>query len=174
MIFKQIEFESIIGKLPKLNMPYIEIPIEVVEHFGGKFKVRLLCRVNNNSQFQCGLVALGEGRGYISLNAKRMKEFKVEIGDKVSVGLEIDDSKYGMPVPEELSELLNIDEEGNFRFHSLSPGKQRYIIHYVNQVKNSDLKIQKSIMLIDNLKKTTIGKENFREILGLPPREEKE
>jgi hypothetical protein len=78
---------------------------------------------------------LGEGKGYITLNNKRMKELGLSIGDWVEVVLNPDESKYGMPVPEELAELLRQDPEGERRFEMLTPGKQRYIIHYIKSGK---------------------------------------
>jgi uncharacterized protein YdeI (YjbR/CyaY-like superfamily) len=94
-----------------------------------------------------------------------MKELGVKNKDIVEVELKKDSSKYGMEVPEELKELLLQDSEGNRRFNLLPPGKQRYIIYYVAGVKSTQLRINRAIRLIENLKKTKEGKESFREIL---------
>lgn len=163
-----IQFTSKIYKLKYLlDVHYVEVPMDVIKTLGGKLKIRLLCSINGNPSFQCGMVALGSGNAYISVNKKRMKEFGIKFGEKVKVALQKDDSKYGMDVPEELSELLKQDDEGNRRFKMLPPGTQRYIIYYVAQVKSSQLRINRAIKLITNLKKIKEGKEIFREILGL-------
>jgi uncharacterized protein YdeI (YjbR/CyaY-like superfamily) len=96
-----------------------------------------------------------------------MKQLGLRMGEEATVALEPDHSTYGAEVPEELTELLRQDEEGHERFHVLSPGKQRYIIHYVGAVKSSQLRIDRAIRLIENLKRLPRGKEDFREILGL-------
>lgn len=147
-------------------MHYLEVPQEVVQQLGGTFKARLCCTVNGSLTFQCGLVALGQGLGYISINSKRMKELGVRNGDKVTVSLVRDESNYGMEMPPELAELLQQDEEGRARFRLLTPGRQRYIIQYVSTVKNSQLRIDRAILLIENLKRLPKGKESFREMLG--------
>ena len=72
-----------------------------------------------------------------------------------------------MEMPPELAELLRQDEEGKTRFNQLTPGRQRYIIHYVSAVKSSQLRIDRAILLIENLKKLPKGKESFRETLGM-------
>jgi hypothetical protein len=162
-----INFQTRIDRLDKLKLNYIEIPAAIVEKMGGTFKIRLLCSVNNAGSFQGGLVALGEGKGYITLNNKRLKELGLTIGDWVEVSLNPDNSKFGMPVPEELEELLRQDPEGERRFEMLTPGRQRYIIHYINQVKSSQLRIDRALLLIGNLKKLPEGKEDFRGMLGL-------
>ena len=146
---------------------YLEVPPEVIQQLGGKLKQRLRCTLNNTLTFQCGLVALGQGAAYISLNSKRMKEARVKLGDEVSVSLQPDESEYGMEVPEELAELLRQDDEGLHRFRLLTPGKQRYIIQYVASVKSSQLRIDRALLLINNLKTLPVGKENFRQMLGL-------
>ena len=160
-----VEFNSYIDQLEYLlNVHHLTVPAEVVEKIG--IKTRLICTINNSLSFQCGMVALGEGRAYITVNNARMKKLKIKHGDEVAVKLEKDDSKYGMPVPAELQELLRQDDEGLRRFEALPKGMQRYIIFYVSGVKSSQLRIDRAIFLIENLKKTTEGKETFREILG--------
>jgi hypothetical protein len=166
-----VKFKTRIDRLPHLlNMHYIEIPERIIKKLGGKYSMRLMCTVNSSLTFQGGIVALGEGRGYISINTRRMKQIGVVAGDTVSIELNKDDSKYGMEIPEELSTLLEQDPEGKKRFDNLTPGRQRYIIHYVSSVKSVQLRIDRAILLITNLKKLPPGKENFREMLGLPPR----
>ncbi|MCY1308411.1 Bacteriocin-protection, YdeI or OmpD-Associated [compost metagenome] len=56
-------------------------------------------------------------------------------------------------MPEELAELLAIDEEGNRLFQALKPGRQRDILYYVNGAKSVQVRIDRAIMMIDRLKK---------------------
>ncbi len=166
-----IQFQTYISRLAHLvGMHYLEIPATIVKKLAANFNIRLLCTVNDSITFQCGLVALGNGSAYISINAKRMKTLGVKNGDEVTVILKEDKSKYGMEVPKELSELFKQDLEGKKRFDLLPPGKQRYIIYYVSQVKSTQLRIDRAILLITNLKRLPLGKEAFREMLGLEKR----
>jgi hypothetical protein len=43
---------------------------------------------------------------------------------------------------------------------------QRYIIHHADGVKSPQLRIERALMMIENLKKLPVGKEEFRRILG--------
>ena len=106
-----MKFSSTVYKLDHLNTHYIEIPVAIVKKLGGKFNIRLLCTLNNKLTFQCGIVALGEGKGYISLNAKRLTTFHLKKGDAVNVLLKKDDSEFGAEVPEELAEVFAQDQE---------------------------------------------------------------
>ncbi|WP_018128084.1 YdeI/OmpD-associated family protein [Balneola vulgaris] len=163
-------FKSFIDKHYKLRMHYITVPSDQVKAIGG-IGTRLICRVNDNPPFQCGLVALGGGAAYISLNKARLKSFGLTLGNEVQVHLELDQSKYGLEVPEELQALLEQDEEGAKLFDTLTDGQQRYIIYYVSQVKSSALKIDRAIMMIRNLKTMPEGPFSFRHLVGIPPRD---
>jgi len=163
---KPVSFKTHIDKLSYLNTFYLEIPANVVKKIGGIGKMRLLCEVNKKITFQCGLMSLPEGKAYISINSKRMKQLGVEQGDTVDISLTEDKSEFGVDVPEELVELFKQDPEGKKRFDQLKPGMQRYILNYVAIVKSPQLRVDRAFMLISNLKTLPIGKENFREILG--------
>lgn len=153
----------------KLKLTIAVVPKVLVDRVGG-LGTRLLCSVNGFPVFHCGLVAFGNGRGYITINKKRLKEYGIGIGDEVWLELEHDHSKYGVEMPEELDALLEQDREGASLFESLTDGQKRYLINYVALVKSSQLKIDRAIMLINNLK-TMPDKFDFRHLLGKPPRE---
>lgn len=163
----KIKLSSTIEQLPHLvGMHYLFIPAAAVKKMGGKFKVRVICTVNNTLQYQGGIVALGEGNGYISINKARLKQLGLKAGDVVDFTLENDESEFGMTIPEELQEMFNQDDEAKERFDLLTKGMQRYIIHYVSSVKSSQLKIDRAFTLLNNLKKLPKGKETFRAMLG--------
>ena len=166
MITSQISFKTSMVHLDSLRIYYLEVPAVIVTKLGGISKQRLICTTKSVS-WQCGLVALGKGKGYISLNKKLIKQLDIKEGDTVTASLKKDESKYGMEMPEELKELLNQDKEGNKRYHAIVPGKQRYIIYYIQQVKSSQLLVERAIMLIENLKKLPKGKESYKGLFGI-------
>lgn len=142
----------------------------MVEYVGG-IGTRLLCSINKHDLFHCGLVAKGGGTAYITVSKARQKDFGIEFNEELHISLELDHSKYGVPISEELEALLEQDRGGAHLFESLTPGQQRYIINYVGGVKSSQKKIDRAILLINNLK-TMGNKFDFRHLLGMPPREE--
>lgn len=167
----KLEFTTTIGVLRHLmNASYIEVPKNIIDQLGG-FNNRLICTVNNVLSYQCGTMALGEGRGYITLSKARIKKLKVAEGSIVKIILEPDHSEFGTTVPEELEAVFATDSEGFERFSKLSKGLQRYVINHVAAVKATEKRIERALLLIGNLKNEPVGKENFRSMLGLPPRE---
>ena len=162
---KAISFKTHIDILNYLKTSYLEIPETVVKKIGGIGKQRLICEVNKLIKFQCGLMALGEGRAYVSINAKRMKELKINIGDTVSVTITKDESEYGVELAEEITELFSQDPEMKIRFDDLAPGKQRYILNYVTVVKSKNLRLERAFLLLTNLKNMPSGKEQMRDLI---------
>jgi hypothetical protein len=162
---------DLLGHLP--GMHYLEIPASAVRELGGTFKLRVICRVASGPralEFRAGLMALGGGKAYISITKRRMKELGLGQGGRPRVTLRPDRGRYGMEMPAELRALLEQDEVGRARFAQLSPGKQRYVIFYVSGVKSEERRLDRAVLLIENLKRLPLGKETFRQMLGLPPR----
>ena len=90
---------------------------------------------------------------FIMVNKQRRTELGLTVGDTVNVVLEKDESKYGMPMPEELQEVLNQDPEGDKAFHMLSAGKRRSMMYYIGKLKDIDKRIHTALVFIEHLKK---------------------
>ncbi len=142
---------------------YLPVPVDISSYFIENKKKRLKCTLNGQITFQCALMPYGEGKYFINVNKERRRKLKIETGDDVEVVLMPDDSKYGLPMPEEFSELLKIDEEGNRIFHELTPGKQRNLLFIVGKPKSSDKRLEKAVVVIEHLKSTK-GKINFKDL----------
>ena len=78
---------------------------------GGKFNKRVVIKIQNIS-WQAGIVALGEGAGYITLSKARMK-LGLVFGETIEFELTEDDSEYGIEMAEEFEEILNQDQDAN-------------------------------------------------------------
>jgi hypothetical protein len=154
-----------VHKLEHLSGYYLDIPASFVKKVGGVTKARWICKIGNVS-WQCGLVAHKKGSAYILLNQKLMKQANLTLGSSATMELTPDHSKFGMTVPKELKVLFAQDKEGKERFEALAPGKRRYIIYYVNQVKASQLRVERAVRCISNLKRLPKGKESFAGILA--------
>jgi hypothetical protein len=161
-----ISFKTKIYKLEHLSGHYINVPASVVKKAGGPGKQRYVCTVDKNMSWKCGLVSHKAGGAYILLNKKQMQMGKFNVGQEINVSLKKDSSKYGMDIPKELKEVFKQDEIGKERFDALLPGKRRYIIYYVSQVKSVELRVERALRLISNLKKLPPGKETFQGILA--------
>ena len=154
-----------------MGYTHITVPADIVEKVGG-FNTRLLCSVNGHKKIHCGLMGKGDGRGLIIINKARVKKWGLDFNTEIEANIELDHSRYGMEIPEELEALLEQDREGSDAFEQITPGQQRYIINYVDSVKSVQKRIDRAIMLINNLKSMPAGTFDFRHLLGMPPRED--
>ena len=122
---------------------------------------RVRCTLDDIAPYSCALIPGGEGSYFILVNKSRLRALGKQAGSEVRVQLTQDDSPYGMPMPEELGELLALDPEGNAYFHALTPGKQRSLIYQVSHPKRSETRLRKAVVIVEFLK-TNHGKLDFK------------
>ena len=84
---------------------------------------------------------------------QKQKELGLSLGDEFEMQLFEDTSKYGVDMPEELEAVLMSDYEAYQIFESLTAGKKRSFIYGVLRFKNSQQKIDKALILCENLKR---------------------
>ncbi|WP_439583150.1 YdeI/OmpD-associated family protein [Dyadobacter bucti] len=147
-------FESLLERFPgKGGFYYLIVPDEVAELFvEGRKPGRMVCLLNEKVEFQCAIRPKGDGGFYINVATALRTKAKIRLGDKIQVQVRKDESTYGRDMPEELTELLAIDEEGNRLFHELTPSHQRGIIHYIASSNVVQTRIDRAIKMIDRLK----------------------
>jgi bifunctional DNA-binding transcriptional regulator/antitoxin component of YhaV-PrlF toxin-antitoxin module len=136
---------------------HIPVPDEAVTPFKDMKAKRVICTLNGTERFHCALMPDGNGGYFINLNKELRTKLDLEIGDEVSFYLEKDESKYGLPMPEEMEELLRQDEEFDRFFHALTPGKQRTLIFMAGKPKTSDTRLRKALAIMGHLKEMNGG-----------------
>ena len=158
------KFDSLLIQISEsLRYAGVLVPAQIAKEFVEGDNSRVLCAINGNEAFQGALMPKGDSSYFINVNKSRRKQYKIALGDTVSVELQKDNSKYGLPLPDEFQELLYQDPEGSRIFHSLTMGKQRSLIYIIGKPKSSTLKIEKGITVLDYLKKAN-GKLDFKEL----------
>jgi hypothetical protein len=121
---------------------------------------RIICSINNSISFHCGMLPKNTFH-YIMLSKEKIKILNLEIHDEISVEIFPDQSEFGMEMCEELQEVLFSDPDGNSLFEKLTSGKKRSIIYLISKTKNSQLRIEKSFVFLEHLKRNK-GKIDFR------------
>lgn len=161
----ELHFEGILEQSGNSLWGYhVVIPADVLEQMTalgiGK---RIICRINNTIETQSGIIPWGEGRQVVMLNKSIRDRLKINPGTSVHMEIGADESTYGLPMSDELAEVLHQDPEGNHLFHALTPGKQRSLIYWAGLVKNTDGRIKRALAITNHLKATN-GKVNFRQL----------
>ncbi len=128
---------------------YILIEPSIVQTLTDESKPRLICTIDDHYEFQCGISHMGDGNFYIILAANRLKKIGKGMGDPVTFSLRIDPNPLGAEIPEVMQVLLEQDDDLLKRFHSLTDGKKRGMIHYVSSTKNIDLQVKRTIFMLE-------------------------
>lgn len=132
---------------------HVPVPaVEVESLLNGTNQRRVLCLINGKEKIHAALMPDGLGDFFININKELRKKLKIEEGDELFLELEKDESKYGMPMPDEFEELLQQDPEFESHFENLTPGKQRNMIYVVAKVKSSEIRLRKTLIIAEHLK----------------------
>ncbi len=131
---------------------FLDIPGKIGKRFETDPKTRrVVCTLNGSHTFQCALMP-NKGEFVISINKPIREKLGIGDGDIVDVELVADTSKYGLPMPDELAEVLRQDKEGDKLFHALTAGKRRSLIYLINNTKGIDRRIHNALIVIEHLK----------------------
>jgi Bacteriocin-protection, YdeI or OmpD-Associated len=132
--------------------PFFKIPNAIAEALLENTKdKRVQCILNNEITIPRA-ISKKDDFYYVLMNQEILKKLQLDFGSVISVTLSPDVSKYGMPICEEFQEMLLQDPEGETLFDKLTPGKQRSLIFYINKIKSSQLKIERSFIILEHLK----------------------
>lgn len=125
---------------------------------------RVLCRFDGQDPPRhVALMPDGQGGYFINFGKDLRKSLQIAEGDTVDLELSPDNSRYGMPLPEEMAVLLEQDPEAEKYFHGLSLGKQRALLYLIGKPKTSATRLKKAIGITDYLKRVE-GRLDFKEM----------
>lgn len=146
-------FQTHISKFDDSIWSYhLKVPEDIYQSFA-KLKIkRVLMQINSSEKLHAGFMPEGNGKYFLMLSKELMKNLQFAGGQLVSVCIEEDTTRYGMPISDEMKELLELDPEGEALFHNLTPGKIRSLLHFINKFKSSDKRIEKSIIILEHIK----------------------
>ena len=113
---------------------------------------RVICRVGN-ARLHAALNPRKQGGYWIYMNAATVKSEGLRVGALVTFSLELDKSPLQFEVPEEFAEVLETDPEAKTIFSALTPGTQRGLIYLVTQVKSTDKRIARALLIAEKLKR---------------------
>ncbi len=133
----------------------ILVPETIVQLFLDSGQKRVVVQISFNGKSVRFYAALQKYHGnyHITFNQVNQKKLGVLPTDYFTVELSKDTSKYGVEMPEEFEAVLQSDPEALTIFESLTPGKKRSLIYYILKIKNSQTRIDKALVITENLKR---------------------
>lgn len=148
------KFKSIlICDPPEKGWHYISVEAKHAEKFEKKGSTRrVICTLNGIETFPCALMPY-QGTYFVMVNKDRRERLGISPGSKVTVEIAADESEFGMPMPEELEEVLNQDADGERHFRDLKDGAKRSMMYYIGKLKDVDRRINAALIFVEHLKK---------------------
>jgi len=159
---KPLRFTAILEKSTnKLWGSHLRVPQPIAKKLTSGGSRRVLRTLNGSKAHQCALLPFGKDSFVLSVNKGLCKTLHIDIGSSVTVTLQKDETKYGLPLPAELSELFRQDADGSRLFHSLTPGRQRTLLYIIGSGKDSEARAWRSSIIIRHLRDNA-GKIDYR------------
>ena len=128
----------------KMAVPFIE---------AGKSRVQVKATFEDRSISFHAALRKYQGHYVMMFSKSKQKELQLLPNDQFQLQLFEDTSTYGVEVPEEFEAVLSSDLEAFKIFESFTKGKQRGIIYMITRFKDSQRKIDKTLILCENLKR---------------------
>ncbi len=142
---------------------HVRVPAAAVAAMNAGTSRRIRCSVEGLPERQCALLPIGKGTMVIAINATLRAKLGCQFGDRIRLTIRRDASNYGLPMPEELEELLRQDKRANALFHSLTPGRRRTLLHIVGSVRRPDLRLLRANAVVRHLHAHD-GQIHYREL----------
>ena len=100
-----------------------------------------------------GAIQKRNGNYYMMFGKRYQKKLGIFPNDLFELQFFEDSSKYGVEVPEEFEAVMLSDYDAYQIFESLTDGRKRGLIYAIARYKNSQTKIDKTLLLCKNLKR---------------------
>lgn len=121
---------------------YLKLDAEIIDRFSRKRATRMICTIDKEVSYRCGLNHLGDGNFYIIIAGKYLQKLNKEIGSEVSYKIEEDPDQLGVEIPEVLTVFLGQDLEAKAIFDRLTDGKKRSLIYSFAKIKDIDKQVK--------------------------------
>lgn len=131
------------------------LPEEIVRPFLDKNlkRVKVQATFEGKTLDFHGAIQKRHGKHYMMFGKRYQKELGICPNEYFQLQFFEDNSKYGVEMPEELDAVLLSDYEAFQIFDAFTDGKKRGIIYAIARYKNSQTRIDKSILVCENLKR---------------------
>lgn len=152
-----VTLKSDIFTIGLLDQYHLYIPNEIAAPFAKAKQLRVKVKAKhktNTIEFYAAIKRDKNTDDYKMMFGKRLqKELGVFFNDYFEMQLLEDTSKYGVDMPEELDAVFKSDYEAFEIFENLTAGKKRSIIYIIIRIKNSQTRIDKALLMCENLKR---------------------
>lgn len=138
-----------------MNSHALQLPEYIVLPFLEKDlkRVKAVASFNGKELTFHGAIQKRNNNYYMTFGKRYQKQLGIFRNEYFQLQFFEDRSKYGVEVPEEFDAVMKSDIEAHQIFESFTKGKQRGIIYGIARYKNPQTRIDKSLLVCENLKR---------------------
>lgn len=148
-------------------MHLLPVPPDIYAALEGKKPFRVKVTLPGEVHWKAAVMSNGAGSGWIGVSKKMVKTHHLPLGVPMPVKLEPDTDQETWPLPEEMVEVLALDDEAQKYFNKLTEGKKRSITVYINQTNQPQRRVERALLIAENLKRYK-GKGSAMQLLSKP------
>jgi hypothetical protein len=141
-----------------LRHHYVAVPSKAVEAIKSSGSRRVVATING-VELRRALNSRVDGPTFLILGQPLLKKLNVALGDTVKITLKIDTQPDRVDMAEELTAVLDTDEEAAALFYAMTLGKRRSLELYVSSAKSVDTRIKRALELAEKIKTRTLYSE---------------
>lgn len=134
---------------------YIPVPPEIADDLLATSGRRVIAVMNGHEERRA-IQSNKDGERFILLGIPLLREIGAKLGDIVMVTLRPDPEPERIDLGEELTAVLEQDEEAAARFYAMTPGRQRSLAYYVTSAKRTETRITRALELAKKLRTHTL------------------
>lgn len=139
-----------------MDTAYVSVPFKTEEVFGKKGHIKVKAWFDGHP-YRGLLSNMGTGSHIIILRKDIRKAIGKNVGDKVSVQLELDTEERKVELPDELKKALNKEPQAKKFFETLSYTNRKEYSAWVNSAKKVETRQKR---LTETIRKLLEGKKN--------------
>jgi hypothetical protein len=128
----------------------IEVPFKTKEAYGMESRIPVNATVDGLA-FRTSLIPGDEGH-YIVINEVMREATGKDLGDTISIELDVDDRPRELTVPVDIQQALHKDKNARERYTALSYSSRKRYIEWVAGAKKPETRARRVARLIDELK----------------------
>jgi hypothetical protein len=132
-------FSAKVGKID-IN-PYVQVPDDILlrlQRDAKKEKGPIPVKGTLQGKPFLANVVRYRGMWRLYLNTEMRRAANVDVGDQVTVGLQIDSAPRTVPTPREFELALSKNKQAKQAFEKLAPSRQKEILRYLNSLKQPE------------------------------------
>jgi uncharacterized protein YdeI (YjbR/CyaY-like superfamily) len=128
----------------------IVVPPEILDQLQSKGRIRVKGQMNEVA-FALAIQSKKNGVRYFAVSRDLKKKINAATGEKIRIQFQLADLEE-LDMPEEMSVLLEQDEEAMALWNTFTTGAKRGLLHYIGSGKSVETRIKRSIEVMNKAK----------------------